>query len=173
MHVSGVKEGAQDRDEGWEATELGLHRQAGLLQAQKGVDNLAREEPAWQQDTLARAWAFLGQASAVSLTLWRNELGGRPECGKAERASIWMCQDTLGRRLCGVGRGAAGEVGGAVERSPILQGTHPSHPFHPETAVHNQGSCYGWDPKVLKILKLSLTSCGPPKRWELVEVRSN
>lgn len=55
--------------------ELGLHRQAGLFQAQKGVDNLAREEPAWQQDTLARAWAFLGQESAVSLTLWRNELG--------------------------------------------------------------------------------------------------
>lgn len=109
----------------------------------------------------------------MRLTLWRNELGGRPECGKAERASVRMCQDTLGRRLCRVGREAAGEVGGTVERSSILQGTRPSHPFHPEMAVHNKGSCYGWDPKALNILKASLPACGPPERWDLVEVGSS
>lgn len=37
---------------------------------------------------LGTAWPFLGQASTVRLTLWRNELRGRPECGKAGEANV-------------------------------------------------------------------------------------
>lgn len=169
MHVSDMKEGAQDREE--RPRELGLHRLAGLSQAQEGVDNLARKEPACNR-TLWREHGPFWDRQAVRLTLWRK-LGSRPECGKAKRANVRMCQDTLGRCLCQVGREAAGEVGGAVERSSILQGTRPSHPFHPEMAVHNKRSCYGWDPKALKILKASLPAYGPPERWDLVEVGSS
>lgn len=136
------------------------------------VDNLAREEP------------------ACNRTLWWQHApsgaGKHSETDAVEewtrrQARVWegresQCQDASGHtwQTSVLSRQGSSWGGGRHCRKIFhLPGNSPLSSFPPGDGCPQQGYCYGWDLKALKILKVSLPSCGPPERWDLVEVRSS